>query len=83
MCERIMKIAVKNLETPLIHLSSTIRLILAFKTDKRRPELSVTRGIVFVLQNEYYYVACLPIHNNRNNRPFVIIAEKDNIIVFT
>ena len=77
-----MKIAVKNRETPRINLSSTTRLILAFKNCNLRPELSFIRGIVFILQNEYYYVACLPIYGNKNNRLFVIIAEKDNRIVF-
>ena len=39
-------------------------------------------GIVFVLQNEFYYVACLPMYGDKNNRPFIIIAEKDNRVVF-
>ena len=77
-----MKIAVKKREKPQIKLSSTTRLILAFKNRNLRPELSFKRGIVFVVKNEYYLLACLPIYGNKNNRLFVRIAEKDNRIVF-
>ena len=81
-CEIIMKIAVKNWETPWTNISSTTQLILACTNRDLRLDLSFTRGIVFVLQNEYYYVACLPIYGHKNNRPFATIAEKDNRIVF-